>query len=156
VRTQKILVTLFKAGTELTAWLTRSRLAWLEARVTNPFFVKLTQVIRGPAVVEPTAEALGREWERLLPSKKAAHIVAHDARTAFGEITIECPLRGTGDVHACHRMMAYDRKLLGAVGGQLVVLRSQAEPGVTTCQVAIRRAGEDVSDLVPAHIRVGK
>lgn len=151
---RKVLATMFHAGTQFTAWLTRSRLRAIEARVTTPFFVRLTQLIRGRRNVAPTAEAIGGEWERLLPSKKTAHITDHDARTAFGEITVHCPLRGTGDVEACHRMMGYDRRLLSAVGGQLVVLRSQAEPGVTSCRVAIRPAGESTDDLLPAHIRV--
>ena len=152
----RVLAKTFTAGAALTAWLTRSRLAWLEGHVTTPLFVGLTRLIRGPAAVAPTAAALGAEWERLLPSRKTAHVTSVDERTAFGEITIHCPLRGTGDVDACHRMMAYDRRLLAPVGGQLVVLRSQAEPGVTACQVAIRRTGLAVDDLIPAHIRVGR
>jgi hypothetical protein len=49
--------------------------------------------------------------------------------------------------------MEYDRKMLERIGGQLVVLRSQAEPGVEVCQVAIRKADVSMDELVPAHIR---
>ena len=50
-------------------------------------------------------------------------------------------------------MMEYDRKMLEKIGGQLVVLRSQAEPGVKVCQLAIRKKGVSMEDLVPAHAR---
>jgi hypothetical protein len=50
-------------------------------------------------------------------------------------------------------MMAFDRGLLAPIGGQLVVLDSQAEPGCTTCRVAIRPVDVDATDLVPAHLR---
>lgn len=73
--------------------------------------------------------------------------------TVHARILTPCPLRGTGDVHACHRMMAFDRAVLRRAGGQFVVLRSQAEPGVTRCQVALRLQGQPIDDLVPAHER---
>jgi hypothetical protein len=43
--------------------------------------------------------------------------------------------------------------MLEGIGGQFVVLRSQAEPGVEVCQVAMRKADVPVDDLVPAHVR---
>lgn len=123
--------------------------------------MRLTQLVRGRRAVAPTAAALGEEWERLLASRKTAHLTHVEPasettpETAYGEISVHCPLRGTGDVHACHRLMAYDRALVEAAGGQFVVLDSQAEPGRTTCRVAIRRAGEPVTDLVQAHQKAG-
>jgi hypothetical protein len=33
------------------------------------------------------------------------------------------------------------------------VLRSQAEPGVTVCKIAVRRDDLPADDLVPAHLR---
>ena len=75
-------------------------------------------------------------------------------RTVRAEIRSPCPLRGSGDVEACHRMMEYDRRLLERIGGQLVVLASQAEPGRTFCEVAIRPADAPVDDLEAAHVRV--
>ncbi len=43
--------------------------------------------------------------------------------------------------------------MLETIGGKLVVLRWQTEPGVNLCQVALRRKGADLPDLVPAHVR---
>ena len=147
----------FNVGLAANAALTRSRAKWIEQRLFTPAFVRMTQLVRGRRSVEPNAAALGEEWERLLASKRTAHVTsvepatATTPETAFGEISVHCPLRGTGDVHACHRLMAYDRGLVEAAGGQFVVLESQAQPGRTTCRIAIRRAGESVADLTPAH-----
>ncbi|MBL8921142.1 MAG: hypothetical protein JNJ54_19925 [Myxococcaceae bacterium] len=146
----------FNVGLALNVALTRSRARWLEQRVATPAFVRLTQLVRGRRRVEGAA-ALGAEWERLLASKKTAHVThvapasATTPETVYGEITMPCPLRGTGDVHACHRLMAYDRALVEAAGGQFLVLDSQAEPGRTSCRVAIRPAGAPVGDLTEAH-----
>jgi hypothetical protein len=147
----------FSAGLWVNAALTRSPFKGLEQRLLTPAFVALTRWLRGHHVVEPTAAALGSEWERLLASKKTAHVTsvepatATTPETAYGEISVQCPLRGTGDVYACHRLMAYDRGLVEAAGGHFVVLDSQATPGRTSCRVAIRRKGDSVDDLVPAH-----
>jgi hypothetical protein len=147
----------FQAGLALNAWLTRSRLQVLERRVTTPLFVAATKAMRR---VRPQvdAEALGREWERVLASRRTAHLTAVDptGTTAYGEISVHCPLRGTGDVHACHRLMAYDRALVEAAGGQFVVLESQATPGVTVCRVAIRAKGAPLDDLPSATARAAR
>lgn len=107
---------------------------------------------RGVRPVTTVAE-LGPAWQRAFPSAKQVPIVGGDERTVLAQIRTPCPLRGTGDVAACYRMMAYDRAFLERAGGQFVVLRSQAEPGRTYCEVAMRRAGESTDDLVPAHLR---
>jgi hypothetical protein len=149
----------FNAGLQLNAALTRSRLRVLEQRVLTPTFVWLTKRVRGSTLVEPTATAIASEWERLLSSRKTAYVtsvepaVESKPETAYGEISLHCPLQGTGDVHACHRLMAYDRTLVEAAGGQFIVLESQAEPGRTSCRIAIRKRGDRVDDLVPAHER---
>lgn len=155
---KKLLDLLFRAGLALNASLTRSpSLRVVEGRLLTPLFVRLTKRIRGnpSAPVARTPEALGREWERLLAKREYARVVAIDEAkgTAYGEITGPCPLRGTGDVEACQRLMAYDRGLLAPLGARLVVLDSQAEPGRTSCRVAIRAEELDASDLVPAHSR---
>ena len=147
----KLFLRAFNLGLSANAALTRSRAKWVEQRVLTPAFVRLTQLVRGRREVAPDAASLGAEWERLLASKKTAHVTHVEGETAYGEISVHCPLRGTGDVHACHRLMAYDRALVKAAGGEFVVLESQAEPGRTTCRVAIRRAGASMNDLVPAH-----
>lgn len=103
---------------------------------------------------QPDLAAVAREWQRMMPSPRMVPIVEETAGTVVAEIHAQCPYRGTGNVHGCQRMMEYDRKMLETIGGELVVLRSQAEPGVSVCQVALRRKGADLSDLVPAHRRV--
>ncbi len=100
---------------------------------------------------DPTS--LGATWQRAFPAKKQVPIVRIDETTAYGEIHTECPLRGSGDLEACHRMMAYDRGFMRRAGARFVVLRSQAEPGVTVCQIAIRDMTLAADDLVPAHLR---
>ena len=102
---------------------------------------------------QPDVGAVAREWQRMMPSRKLVPIVEESADTVIAEIHAECPYRGSGNVAGCQRMMEYDRKMLEDIGGELVVLRSQAEPGVSVCQVAIRRKGADLSDLQPAHVR---
>jgi len=144
---------LFDAGLALNATLTRRPvLRRVEEHLFTPFFVWLTRRIRGapPAPVESTPAALGREWERLL--RRGARVTSIDEATgtAYGEITVRCPLRGTGDVAACHRLMAYDRGLMAHHGASFVVLASQAAGG-TSCRIAIRAANLSTADLVPAH-----
>lgn len=154
---RRVFLRVFSVGLATNAALTRSPFRLLEQRVLTPLFVMFTKWVRGSKPVEPTAAALGSEWERLLASKKTAHVTslapatATTPETAYGEISVQCPLRGTGDVHACHRLMAYDRALVEAAGGQFVVLDSQATPGRTSCRIAIRKKGDAVGDLVPAH-----
>jgi len=102
---------------------------------------------------QETLEGIGREWQRMFPDPAENPITAIENDTVYGEIHVHCPYRGTGNVEGCYRMMEYDRTMLKRIGGEFVVLRSQAEPGVTTCQVAMRRAGAPTDDLVPAHVR---
>lgn len=155
----KPLKRVFQAALKLNVAVTRRPLLRaLEGRVLTPFFVRLTRRIRGrpPAPVPPEPEALGREWERLLGDRRYARVTEIDPSTdtVFGEITGVCPLRGTGDVEACQRLMAYDRGLMAPYGAQFVVLASQAEPGRSSCRIAMRPVTRDASDLVPAHQRV--
>lgn len=97
------------------------------------------------------AADLGPLWQRAFPSPKQVPIVAVAQGTVLAEIHTPCPLRGSGDVQACHRMMEFDREVLRLVGGQFVVLQSQASPGVGVCRVAMRLQGQSVADLVPAQ-----
>jgi hypothetical protein len=111
--------------------------------------------LRGVTPAEATdAAALGATWQRAFAAKKQVPIIAVDATTAYGEIHTPCPLRGSNDLEACHRMMGYDRAFMARAGGRFVVLQSQAEPGVTVCKIAVRRADLPADDLVPAHRRV--
>ena len=74
-------------------------------------------------------------------------------KTAYVEIHLHCPLRGTGKVDACYQFMNYDRKLMEKVGGSLTVLESQSNSGMDFCRLAIRKLGEEMGDLIPAHER---
>ncbi len=112
------------------------------------------RTVRARRIV-PVADlrALGAAWQRGFPSARQVPIVSVDDTTVIAEIHTPCPLRGSGDTRACWRMMAYDRDVAAAAGGSFVVLRSQAEPGITVCRVALRRADAPLDDLVPAHVR---
>jgi hypothetical protein len=96
---------------------------------------------------------LGSLWQRSFPSKKQVPIESVAGNSVIAQIHTPCPLRGSGDVHACHRMMEFDREVVGRAGGQFVVLESQATPGVTFCRVAMRLKGESLADLSAAHER---
>jgi hypothetical protein len=69
----------------------------------------------------------------------------------YAQIHTPCPLAGTGDLRACHRMMEYDREVVRHAGGQFVVLESQATPGVKHCRVAMRMKNVPTDDLTPAY-----
>jgi len=92
--------------------------------------------------VRPTSDPveLGRTWQRAFPLPNQVPVTHTTDRTAFAEIHTRCPLRGTGDVKACYRMMAYDRAFVAPAGALFEVLESQATPGITVCKVAIHAA----------------
>ncbi len=120
-------------------------------KAVTTLYARLTTTFKG-ATHRKTVDEVAHEWQRMFPSGVAVKEVRDG--TAYGEIRAECPLRDTGDVEACYRMMEYDRAMLGVIGGEFVVLKSQAEPGVRVCEVAIRRAGEGTHGLDHAHERV--
>lgn len=94
---------------------------------------------------------LGKQWQRGFPSAKQVPITDITDDTVYAEIHTPCPLRGTGDVHACYRMMQFDRVIAAKAGGEFIVLSSQATPGNRYCKVALRMAGASTADLTPAH-----
>lgn len=96
---------------------------------------------------------LGSLWQRSFPSSKQVPIESVSATTVMAQIHTPCPLRASGDLHACHRMMEFDREVVRRAGGQFVVLESQATPGVSFCRVAMRLEGESMEDLPAAHER---
>lgn len=116
---------------------------------------RLVRAYRHAPAVALTGASLGLEWQRLMPNPKLMPITKVDGDTAYGEIRVHCPLRGTGDVDACHRLMAYDRALMRPAGARFVVLASQAQAGVEHCRVALRPLHLPADDLVPAH-RLGR
>ena len=115
---------------------------------------KLNILLNRPAKAN-SPEALAQAWQDLMPpdGKEYFKIVEISADTAYTEIHLHCPLRGTGDVNACYKLMNYDRKLAEQIGGQLIVLESQSNSGKSYCKLAIRQADAEVDDLIPAHLR---
>ncbi len=98
---------------------------------------------------------LAQTWLDLMPPDGQKHFKISEIKddTAYAEIHLHCPLRGSGNAHACYKLMNYDRKLMEAVGGQLVVLESQSNSGEKYCKLAIRRKGESIVDLQQAHLK---
>ena len=98
---------------------------------------------------------LAETWQQLMPrdGQELFKVTDMDERTAYVEIHLHCPLRGTGDVQACYKLMNYDRQLMKKVGGELIVLESQSNSGSNYCKLAIRKAGEPTHDLLPAHMK---
>jgi hypothetical protein len=100
---------------------------------------------------QSTLGEIGKEWQRMFPSRAFVPIRESAKDTVYAEILGKCPVTGTGDVHACYRLMEYDRQLLNHIGGEFVVLASKADPSVPVCRVAMRMKGANMSDLKPAH-----
>jgi hypothetical protein len=101
-------------------------------------------------------QQLHEEWSRSAPALANYKLTKIEGDTAYAEIHSECALRGSGNVGACFRMMEYDREVMRKVGGELVILESQATPGRTFCNVAIRRKGASMADLTPAHLKASE
>ncbi len=98
-----------------------------------------------------TLQDLAVAWQRGFPSNKQVPIRDISEDTVYAEIHTPCPLRGTGNVAACYRMMEYDRQIAKRAGGQFIVLSSQAQIGHTFCRVALRKEGMAMDDLVPVY-----
>ena len=126
----------------LTEWATRSS-------------AKLNILINKPRPSQKINE-LAETWQKMMPpdGREFFKIAEITADTAYTEIHLHCPLRGTGNVEACYKLMNYDRSLMKAIGGELIVLESQSNSGKNFCRLAIRKSGEDTSDLTPAHKKV--
>lgn len=116
------------------------------------FLARVNLFLNRPSASK-SLKQLGESWLDLMPPDGQHFFKVEDPteNTIHTQIHLHCPLRGTGDVEACYKLMNYDRKLVEAVGGQLVVLESQANSGKSYCRLALRAKGADVSDLTPAH-----
>lgn len=138
-------------------WFLRASAALSRAEILSPLSIasmrtmgKLTARAKNIGKAEDLT-TLGKAWQKGFPSAKQVPITRITEDTVYAEIHTPCPLRGTGDVMACHRMMAYDRAVVGQAGGQFRVLSSQAEAGNNICKVAIRFEGVGIEDLVEPH-----
>lgn len=140
-----------KALLHVLAWIARKpRLATL-SRWTGRGLAAVTCRAKGVRRAADVAE-LGIAWQRSFPSTKEVPIESVLGSTVIAQIHTRCPLRGTGDVEACYRMMEFDRAVVERAGGRFVVLDSQATPGVAHCRVAMRLADVPMEDLAPAHL----
>jgi len=135
--------TLFNTLNGVVHWLTetptRNRVGRPLVRLLGGMTTAVKQAQR-----QASPQEAAEEWQRMFPSKKMVPITQSGGDLVIAEIRSECPYRGSGNVAGCHRMMEYDRKLMEAIGGSFVVLKSQAEPGVLTCQVAFGRAADQL------------
>jgi len=132
-----------------------SRVDWLEPASLRMarFYAGLVHWTYGRRP-QTTARELANEWNRLMPRPRSAFPVVNiEDDTAFVEIHVACPLRGTGNAEACWRAMEFDRALVAGSGGRLVVMESQSVTGGSCCKLAIRPAGSDIDDLPAAHPR---
>ena len=134
----------------VSAWMAKRE--WLNPLTNTLMTTKATTTIKTKGIREADSLAeLGQQWQRGFHSAKQVPITNITEDTVYAEIHTPCPLRGTGDVHACYRMMAYDREVVKKAGGQFVVLASQASHGNTFCRVAMRKTDADMHDLKSAH-----
>jgi len=137
----------------VSAGLARPSMLWPVSRAWSRWLARRTLKRRKICQTSRQISDLGAAWQAGFPSPKQVPLERVTPDTVYARIETPCPLRGSGRTAACWRMMEYDRAIAAAAGGQFVVLRSQAEPGVTHCRVALRLAGAEISDLVPAHVR---
>jgi len=101
-------------------------------------------------------ETLGKMWQRAFGSDQNHPVTKIENETVYAEIHTHCPLRGTGDVKACHKMMHFDRTIVNQAGGKFIVLESQSNSGKTFCSVAMRMKSQDFSDLREAQENANK
>ena len=149
----QIPIGLFRALLPLTALATRTPgRAWLGRPFMRAMGLTTLWIRRGRP--QSGAEEVGAEWHRMFPKHINMPITRVEGDTVYAEIHEVCPHRGTGNVEGCWRMMEYDRRMLERIGGQLVVLHSQSEPGRSHCELAIRPVGQPIDDLEHAHERV--
>lgn len=124
---------------------------WIQPMTT--FFARVNLKLNKPTKVNDVRK-LAETWKMLMPpdGQDNFKISSITEDTAFVEIHLKCPLRGTGKVHTCHSFMNYDRELVKNIGGNLIVLESQSNSGNTFCKLAIRQSEDKVDDLIPAYL----
>jgi len=129
---------LFNSLMGITHWVTETELRNVIGKPIMRGLGSLTLAVK-KAEVKSTAIESAEEWQRMFPSKKMVPITSVDGDTVHAEIRSECPYRGSGNVDGCYRMMEYDRKMMEKIGSTFVVVKSQAETGVSHCQIAISK-----------------
>jgi hypothetical protein len=134
---------IFNSLIGLTHWLTKTELRNVIGKPVMRGLASLTLAVK-KASAKSTAIESAEEWQRMFPSKKMVPIINIDGETVYAEIRSECPYRGSGNVEGCYRMMEYDRKMMAKIGSTFIVVKSQAEPGVSYCQIAISKNTTDL------------
>lgn len=129
---------LFTSLMGLTHWLTETKLRNIIGKPLMRGLGNLTVVVKKARNKDSAIES-AEEWQRMFPSKKMVPITKIDGDTVHAEIRSECPYRGSGNVEGCYRMMEYDRRMMEKIGSTFIVVKSQAEPGVSHCQIAISK-----------------
>ncbi len=145
----------FAAGLQKAANVSRHPIGKYFAKLFMRFYARKTMRAQQAQRItdDQPIDAVAAEFQRMFPTKKLYRLRESDNETAILEIHAQCPLRGTGDVHACHRMMEYDRTMADHIGGTFRVLESQSNSGDGICVVALRKKGRPVEDLVEPHER---
>lgn len=135
-------------------------LYWLSKwRVTRGFITIITNILAQFNLVlnrpkkNSDINELAQTWKKLMPPDGQDYykITEVTETTAYAEIHLHCPLRGTDDVDACYKFMNYDRTLMKKVGASLTVLESQSNSNKNYCKLAIRNFQRTTEDLIPAH-----
>ena len=121
-----------------THWLTETERRNVIGKPVMRALGSLTLVVK-KAGKKSTALESAEEWQRMFPSKKMVPITKVDGDTVYAEILSECPYRSSGNLEGCYRMMEYDRKMMETIGAEFIVVKSQAEAGISHCQIAISK-----------------
>ncbi len=87
---------------------------------------------------------LVEKWKALMPYSDDFIISSNNSENGLAEIHIKCPLKNTGDIEACHRLMNYDRELIKKFDGNLFVLNSQVYPENNYCKLLITKKKHQV------------
>ena len=127
----------------ITHWVTETEIRNVIGKPFMRGLGGLTLTVKKASYKSTVVEA-AEEWQRMFPSKKMVPITSINEEIVYAEIHSECPYRGSGNVEGCHRMMEYDRKMMEKIGSTFIVVRSQAEPGVTHCQVVISKGAKNL------------
>lgn len=130
---------LFNSFMGLSHWSTETKFRNIIGKPFMRGLGGLTMLVK-KADHKSTVKEAAQEWQRMFPSNKMVPITSIEEDTVYAEIHSECPYRGSGNIEGCHRMMEYDRKMMEKIGATFIVVKSQAELGVTHCQVAISKA----------------
>lgn len=130
---------LFNSLIGFTHWLTETKSRNIIGKPVMRGLGGLTLAVK-KADEKDTAIEAAEEWQRMFPSKKMVPITSIDGEIVRAEIRSECPYRGSGNVEGCYRMMEYDRKMMEEIGASFIIVKSQAEAGVSYCQVAISKS----------------